>query len=267
MIRLGVVPYLNILPLVEGLDGAIPRASWTFGPPRRLAEEVRAGRLDIGIGSLFETLQEPALDLLPGAAIGCDGPVLSVQWFSRVPLAESRRVLLDRASLTSIHLARILGRDLLGHEPEWVLSDAPLQAEDDLPDGFDGAVAIGDTALRWAIDRRFPHALDLGEGWKRLTGLPFVFAGWSLRPGFSPTAGIAEAFRTARKAGEARIDAIAARSAAGSGFTEAQIREYLGRHIRYGFGSEQQAAVEEFRFRLAAHGLLGGVLPSAAAGS
>jgi chorismate dehydratase len=40
-------------------------------------------------------------------------------------------------------------------------------------------LVIGDAALR--ARGQFPFTLDLGQGWKELTGLPFVFAVWAVR--------------------------------------------------------------------------------------
>jgi chorismate dehydratase len=198
---------------------------------------------------------------VPGVAIGCDGPVRSVQLVASRPLAQVRRVLLDRSSLTSIHLAQVLARELLAIEPEWVLSGAPLQARDDWQaGGFDAAVAIGDTALAW--EGRFPHALDLGEGWKRLTGLPFVFAGWVERPGLRLSPAQEATFAHARDRGLANLDAIAAAAEAHPGCPCRDVRDYLGRAIQFGLGPRQLESIDQFRNRLAAHGLL--VEPSAA---
>jgi len=48
----------------------------------------------------------------------------------------------------------------------------------------DAAIVIGDPALQ--ADLSGLHVLDLAEGWRRLTGLPFVFAVWAVRPEVAP---------------------------------------------------------------------------------
>jgi len=46
---------------------------------------------------------------------------------------------------------------------------------------FPAFLVIGDTALKWSFLDLPLYKYDLGEIWKDLTGLPFVFALWILR--------------------------------------------------------------------------------------
>ena len=46
----------------------------------------------------------------------------------------------------------------------------------------DAVLVIGDRAMR-VRDGDYPYVLDLGYEWSRWTGLPFVWAFWSVRPG------------------------------------------------------------------------------------
>src|SRR5205814_1202727 len=45
--------------------------------------------------------------------------------------------------------------------------------------GRTGALVIGDAGF--AAADRHPHVVDLGEEWRRTTGLPFVYAVWAAR--------------------------------------------------------------------------------------
>lgn len=254
--RLGIVPYLNVLPLVEGIEAFFPPV--VRATPRELAALLAGGKIDAATLPTFDLLRSGHV-LLPGCAIACDGPVRSVQLFSRVPLRDVRRVLLDRSSLTSVHLARILWRELLGIEPHAETSAAPIAPDFDLAaSGFDAAVVIGDSALAW--EGRFSHALDLGEGWKRLTGLPFVFAAWVARSGAEFPAAAVDALRTCRHHGERSVDAIARRHARGEEAV-ADLVDYLSRAIRYRLGEREIAAMELFREKLMAHGMLDSSVP------
>lgn len=256
-LRIGIVPYLNMLPLLEGLREDLPQAQWTRATPRELADRLAAGELDVAAVSTHEGLRrEGDYTLLPGAALGCDGAVRSVALHARVPLGKIRRVLLDRASLTSIHLARILAAEWLGIDPSWHLSAEPVEGAG-WPEEYDACVVIGDTALRW--EGRFPHQLDLGEGWKRLTGLPFVFAGWWARREAAITAQEAATFARARERGVAAIEEITARL---DDNTARQFhgRESLLRYFReamvYDLGPRQWEAIALYRAKLIQHGLL-----------
>lgn len=256
-LKIGIVPYLNMLPLMEGLEEELPGAQWLRATPRELGRLLSAGHIDIAAVSTHEGLRRPAdYTLLPGAALGCDGPVRSVALCSRVPPGEIRSVLLDRASLTSIHLARILAAELLRIDPAWEISPEPVGG-DGWGGGHDACVVIGDTALRW--EGRFPHRLDLGEGWKRLTGLPFVFAGWWARRDAPLTDAEAGAFIRSRRRGVARVAAIVDRL---DGETHRlyggrdSLVHYFTSAMRYELGGPQREAIALYREKLVAHGLL-----------
>ena len=47
----------------------------------------------------------------------------------------------------------------------------------------DAALLIGDPALRIDPAAYGVEKIDLGEAWRTLTGLPFVYAAWTGRPG------------------------------------------------------------------------------------
>lgn len=257
---LGIVPYLNVLPLLEGLSESIPRGQWIAATPRELAGLLANDEVQVALVSTYEGLRRADVyTMIPGAGIGCDGEVRSVALCSRVPFEKIRRVQLDRASLSSTHLFRILAAELLDIDPEYVVSDTPLGSggADDFGLEFDACVVIGDTALRW--EHHFPHRLDLGAGWKELTGLPFVFAGWWARRDFVLTRDQVEAFADARRRGEQSIPEIVSRL---DGETLMQhggrdsLLDYLGRAIRYDVGEREREGIRVYREKLLTHGLL-----------
>src|SRR6202012_610183 len=105
--------------------------------------------------------------------IGSNGNVASVCLFSDVPMDKIERVVLDYQSRTSVQLARVLLREY------WKVSPELIDGGKDFRDHIKGATAdivIGDRALEQR--RVSPYVNDLGEAWKALTGLPFVFAAW-----------------------------------------------------------------------------------------
>lgn len=257
-LNVGLVPYLNVLPLAEGIERFFPRV--VRATPRDLAAKLAAGEIDIATLPAFDLLRAGHV-LLPHGAIACDGPVRSVQLYSRVPLGEIRRVLLDRSSLTSVHLARILWRELLNIDPAAETSAEPIAPDFDLAvSGFDAAVVIGDAAL--AMEHRFPHSLDLGEGWKGLTGLPFVFAAWVARAGIAVPAEAVDALRACRDAGRKAAADIARRHAAAHPAVR-DLEGYLANSIRYELGVRELAALDLFRRKLIAHGMLDEATPAA----
>lgn len=260
-LRLGLVPYLNILPLVEGLGEFVPRNRWVRATPRELGSLLSAGEIDLATLPMAEILRNGTYRVLSGCAIASDGPVRSVQIFSKVPIAEARTLLLDRSSLTSICLARIVLRDLLGVAPEESTSDEPLRPAFDWQSAAqDAFLVIGDTALEW--EHAFPHKLDLGAAWKSLTGLPFVYAAWAVRANVKLSAEHAEAFVQCRKLGQQNVARLAREWEGHSGQTQSSLDNYLRDSIRYDLGEPEIAGVEEFRRRLVLHGLVPQATPT-----
>ncbi len=254
-LRLGLVPYLNILPLVEGLDAFVPADRWVRATPRELGSLLSAGEIDLATLPMAEILRNGTYRVLGGCAIASNGPVRSVQIFSKVPLAEVRSILLDRSSLTSICLARIVLRDLLGIAPTEATSAEPLRPSFDWRTAPEDAfLVIGDTALEW--EHAFPHQLDLGAAWKSLTGLPFVYAAWAVRANVRIEGEAAAAFVQCRGLGQANVERLAAEWEGHSGLTRSSLEGYLRESIRYDLGEAEISGVEEFRRRLVAHDLV-----------
>lgn len=254
-LRLGVVPYLNVLPLLEGLEEHFPMENRIRATPRELAGLLAAGEIDVATLPVFDGLRSHGrYGLVPGAAIACDGPVRSVSLFSKVPLTEIKSVLLDRSSLTSVHLVQILAAELLEIAPHYKTSNEPIHADFDWRNAKqDAFLVIGDVALEW--EHQFPWKLDLGEGWKKLTGLPFVFAAWWTREGLILSTDETEAFAQARRRGQSSVADIARRQSTNSE-EAAELQRYLSEAIRYNLGPREMEALNLFEQKLKTAGLL-----------
>src|SRR5438105_1357237 len=77
-------------------------------------------------------------------------------------------------------------------------------------------VRIGDKAV-CQEPPGLPYQLDLGEEWKRLTGMPFVFAAWTAAAGVA-LGSVPQHLERAKKNGLAHIDQIILRHALPSGW-------------------------------------------------
>lgn len=228
MIRIGAVGYLNARPLWYSLRDA-PDIDLRTDVPSMCARLLHEGAIDLGLMPVVEMLRGPVTyDIVPGLAIGCDGPVASVSLLTRRRIADVRSIALDISSRSSVGLVRVLCRHHFGLTPTFV------DAAPDLPamlESADAALLIGDPALDAPL--RYPDVdvIDLGEVWKAFTGLPFVFAAWIARPGVVTPELIAR-LHEARRAGEAAIPVIAAEAADEPGRAPALDR-YLRENIRY----------------------------------
>jgi chorismate dehydratase len=229
MVRLGAVNYLNVRPLVYGLD-ARPDVSLRFDVPSECARLLRAGDIDLGMVPSITYLDRPGDRIVPGVCIGSEGPVASVALFTRRPMDLVRTIALDTSSRTSAALVRILCRQVFHIAPTFV-PHAP-----DLPSmlaGADAALLIGDPALFLNHQAHGAEKIDLGEVWTRMTGLPFVWAFWSGRSG-AASAETVELLQAAAAAGGAHLDAIADAYTAGQPGRAALARQYLREHLVFG---------------------------------
>jgi predicted solute-binding protein len=250
VVRLGAVSYLNAGPLVWGLENE-PGYRLLRDNPARIAGCLHEGGVDLGmIPSIEYAFGRYAI--VPGIGIGSRGAVQSVLLFHSRPLDEVRRVALDTSSRTSAALVRILLRERLGRDPEYVPM-APSLA--DMLARADAALLIGDAALDHPEEA--PPCLDLGEEWTRLTGMPFVYAFWA-GPATGVTPAVVRRLQSALAEGQGVVAAIAAAHANGAPGRVPAYEEYLRRRIVYRLGEAELAGLREFYRR--AHGL--GLIPS-----
>jgi len=179
---LGKVAYINCEPIYYGIEqGAISaECRIVEGTPVELNRMLQAGELDLSVISAIEYARHSDKYLiLPDLAIGSDGPAESVLFLSRMKPSEldGQPVRLSRDSLTSVFLVKLLLAKMFGVRPQFLPAEA--ETTDALLEDVAGVLVIGDAALR--ARGQFPFTLDLGQGWKELTGLPFVFAVWAVR--------------------------------------------------------------------------------------
>ncbi len=260
--RVGHIQFLNCLPIYWGLvrSGALLDVELTKDTPDRLNDRLVEGSLDIGPISLVEYLRHAdELLLLPDVAVGSDGPVLSVNLVSQVPLAEldGRRVALGSTSRTSVLLTRMWLAEVHGVRPDYF--DCPPDLATMLLEA-DAAVLIGDAALRAAYDapRRGLAVHDLGQVWRDWTGLPMVFAVWAARRDYAEAnpglvKDVHSAFVRSRDDALAHVDQVAAQAARWEVYDAPTLANYF-RTLDFRLGARQLAGLAEFARRAAEAG-------------
>lgn len=245
-VRVSAVSFLNARPLVAGLDRETALFEVETDLPSVCAARLHAGEVDLGLIPAIEYVRGDYA-LVPGMAIGSDGPILSVAVFTAVPMTRVGRLALDTSSRSSVALTRILCAKLWGIAPATVAAPPDLDA---MLAVADAALLIGDPALEVDPVPAGVEKVDLGEAWQALTGLPFVYAAWAGRPGRLGPAHLA-ALAAARDRGLASLDALAAEAAGGDATRAAVLASYLRHNLQYAFGPREQAGLARF-FELAA---------------
>ena len=102
---------------------------------------------------------------------------------------------------------------------------------------------IGDAGFAAATGHR--HVTDLGEEWRRVTGLPFVYAIWAGRAGRARPADVA-LLQQSLADGLAHRREIARAWAEAHGGPPALYEKYLTQNIRYRLGAEELSGVAAF---------------------
>lgn len=238
--RVGSVPYLNAVPLTRGIEDEV-----VFVPPSRLAQMLRRNELDAALVSITEPLMNEAYDILDGVAIASLGEVKSVLVAHRYPLAETREIFCDPASLTSVNLMKVLLAER-GLKPDFV----PLP-DYEIARSCDAVLLIGDPAIDFVLWEHDHQIWDLGAAWFELTGLPFVYAAWALRRGIENRR-LRTLLREAKDFGVDTLDHIIR--------TETKYdldfrKDYLGWHIHFHLGSDEKRGLAKFVELLRKHNL------------
>ncbi|MBN2584609.1 MAG: menaquinone biosynthesis protein [Planctomycetes bacterium] len=248
--RIGTVKFLNAAPLGFGLDRR-DDVRLVSEVPSRLSEMLERDELDAALLPVISYFRQTAearerhrhrpLVIVPGISIASCGPAESVLLFCRADYPLIRHVALDPASQTSNCLVRMILKETYGREPHyrWPMPDPAI--EDRESDAF---LLIGDAALA-RPQHDFYHVLDLGLAWRRLTGLPMVYAVWAARES-DHLAALSAILSEAKAAGLAARDELAREGAARIGIREEAARRYLYETMHYDLGPEALAGLQRF---------------------
>ncbi|MEO6906792.1 MAG: menaquinone biosynthesis protein [Abditibacteriaceae bacterium] len=255
MFTLGVVSYLNALPLYRTLETS-GRVELVPVVPSKLAELLDAGKVDVAMMPIIDHLRGVGDGIVGNACIGATGAVRSVRMHANMPPEKIRTVAADTSSHTSVALLHVLLKDLYGIEPEFIDHKPDL---DQMLQACDAALIIGDTALEIAESPiKSTFMLDLAEGWEQLTGLSFIFAAWIARSGLSSAQKeeLAALLNSARDDGLANLKEVVEENIIPTAMSKKQIDEYLRHSIEFTITPAHQAGMEEFRRRAISHQLI-----------
>jgi len=241
-VRIASVPFVNAQPLTWGFLRGPYQGLFkvSVAAPSRIADLLRSAKADIGLIPSIEYLGLPGVEFLPQLCIASKRRVRSVFLASSAPLEDIRSVALDSNSRTSAVLLKII----LAHRGLREVTYAQKAAS--LPEMLrehDAALLIGDAALM--AETTGLHVYDLAAEWFSITGLPFVFALWAVRPGVVLPDGV-RPFIESRRIGMASIPELAVLAGERLRLPPETIESYLRTNIHFYLGSEEQRGLELF---------------------
>lgn len=211
--------------------------------PSALCAQLARGELDVALVSSFEFLRNPIYQIIDGVSISSDGPVYSVVVAHRGEFGNVTEIAVDPAAETSGNLLRCLVAEL-NLKP----------AIGSTSSGDSARLLIGDQAIRFrqrhGADFQF---WDLGEQWKKLRDVPFVYALWLVRPEVQNGKSIADQLRALRDRNLTNIDNVIARE---TEFDPEFCRRYYRDHLRFSFREEEKKGLRAFAELCRKHELL-----------
>jgi chorismate dehydratase len=253
-ITIGTVPYLNEKPLTrwfrETPEGLASGIEVIAAVPSALARMLADGEISAALVSSFEYFRTPGYGIVPGVSISGQDHIESVRAFSRLPWRDTQSVALDTSSLTSAALLKIILAEQEGAHPAYVHHAPDLSA---MLKMADAALLIGDKG--WLVEDAGLNTLDLGHAWRRLAGLPFVYAIWLARPE-NITPHLTDALNRAKDWGQGQFEVIAQEEASRLGCPAEWCLHYLQDVMDYDLGDEHQRALATFGAKARAQGLL-----------
>jgi chorismate dehydratase len=279
-LRISIVEFLNTAPLVWGFtDGPLAgKYDLSFAVPSQCAEDLRAGRVDVGIIPSIEYQRMENVVALPGMAVAAKKEVRSLLVISKVPIEMAQTFALDTNSRSTIGLVRLLCEKHWNIAPEFI--DSAPDPEKMLARA-DAALIIGDPALSLrlrmdALLAKVPQGADccgrdadeqliknvqtlfiydVAQLWREMTGLPCVLAIWVARRG-TVTPEIVADFQVSREYGLARISDIAEGAALKLDLPPRELERYLTENIDFSLDEENLAGLRYYYEECARAGLI-----------
>jgi chorismate dehydratase len=238
-IKVAAVSYLNTKPFLYGLTRSplISSMDLELEQPSMIAKQLLNGEIDLGLVpvAIIPRLRES--HIISDFGITCDGEVSSVVICSQVPLNEAEKLFLDYQSRTSSALAQLLVKEY------WKANPRIVQASPGYEKQIMGKYAglfIGDRALK--LKERYDYCYDLGEAWKKFTGMPFVFACWVANK--KPDDLFLKSFNEALEFGVSHLDEVIAEQQ--PLYPDVNVRDYLSLKIQYALNEEKKQALNYF---------------------
>ncbi|WP_456401197.1 menaquinone biosynthetic enzyme MqnA/MqnD family protein, partial [Persephonella sp.] len=177
--RIGWIDYLNTLPFdfkKTGFDLTF-KYDLIKGVPSQINSYLSENIVDIGFISSAHYIENyEKFLILPELSISSLNKVRSVVILSDRELSEIEEIYLTKESKTSRYLTKVIFEKFLGKKVRYLDFDGK-----DV-ESKEAVLLIGDNAIMYSNKKKY--IFDLSSIWYKKTGLPFVFALWSVREDF-----------------------------------------------------------------------------------
>jgi chorismate dehydratase len=197
---------------------------------------LKEGRIDVGLIPVATIRELPEYHIASDFGIAAENEVASVCLFSEVPVEQVEKVYLDYQSRSSVALLKLLMKEYWGIHPQVI--EATDESYRGKIKGTTAGLVIGDRALEQRKISTFIY--DLGQEWRKMSGLPFVFAAWVSTKALPGS--FIEEFNKANSLGLFHIDEIVAANP----FELYDLKKYYTIHISYVLDQKKKEGLNKF---------------------
>lgn len=248
-LRIGVVPYMNAKPLIYGLNQEPDSIELSFEVPSLLPDMLNNDQVDVAIIPSVEYFRNSNYLIIPDISISSRGRVESVKIFSNVPMQDIRSIALDKSSLTSCTLAKIILERQYQISPQYTSWNKQYDIS---RTETDAVLLIGDNAMK--ITDSGYITMDLGEAWFEYTRLPFVYAVWVIKKD-RRMSGINNLLRSVKETGIKSVKTIATAESQRLHLPYERCLNYLTNSILYDLGRDEIEGLRMFYYYAVSSGL------------
>ena len=136
-LKIGVVPYMNAKPFIYGFEKRADEIDIVYGVPSVLPGMLENDKLDLISMPSAGYFRSNGYGIIPGSSIASNGLVESVKLFIKAPSIEKiRTVALDKDSLTSCVLTKIILWKKYSLKPEYIVLDDKRKIYNEYADAF-----------------------------------------------------------------------------------------------------------------------------------
>ncbi len=267
ILKIGRIDFTNVWPVfhyfpIGEFGSSIEVMSQV---PTDLNRNMRNGVIDIGpISSFAYAESHNRYYILPNLSVSAYGSVRSILLFYKDNLdrVKNGRIALTTASATSVNLLKIILQKFHGGNPEYSFAPPSLH---DMMEGMDGALLIGDDAIRASWENHGYQVLDLGAEWTRLTGHWMTFAIWAIQREAIESmpeliSRVQVSFNESKFRGQSELRGIITAAMDRLGGTHDYWKLYFS-ELNYDFSDEQKKGLQLYYQYAMELGLLSGEVP------
>lgn len=233
-----MVGYYNTLPFLYGLEQN-NNFEVILDIPSKCIDYYDSHQANIALVPIATLIERTDYKIITDYCIGCDGTVRTVSLCANSEMQSIKKIYLDEDSRTSQQLVKFLCHRYWNIEVKYEQVNVRLLKAEDVKEN-EAVLMIGDKVFE--LESSYTRNYDLGEEWKKFTGLSFPFAVWITRKDTEDQS--IGMLNEALKIGVENIDRVLDKNKTLA--TKIELSDYFKRYIDFRFDRKKKEALELF---------------------